>query len=110
MRAWSRHRPDGAMLRAVTIVNGSTVCCVQSVQRIAVPLVNASSSRRMILRTMRRERSRGSQLMNVPTDLSVVGQRTAVCEDLRSMPCPVSAGRMRAPLAVSANGGSAVRH
>src|SRR5262245_48298940 len=30
MRAWSRHRPDGAMLRAVTIVNASIVCCVQS--------------------------------------------------------------------------------
>ncbi len=32
MRAWSRHRPAGAVLRAVTIVNGSTVCCVHQNQ------------------------------------------------------------------------------
>ena len=57
MRAWSRHRPDGARLRAVTIVNGSTVRCVPSDQGEGMPLVNASSSRRTILRTMRRERS-----------------------------------------------------
>ena len=89
MRAWSRHRPDGTVLSAVTIVNRSTVRCVQSDQGDGMPLVNASSSRRMILRTMRRERSRGSQFMNVPTDLSVVGQRTAVCEDfaLAAVPC-----------------------
>ena len=68
MRAWSRHRPDGAVLRAVTIVNGSTVCCVQSDQGTAMPLVNASPSRRLILRMMRRERSRGSQLIGVPTN------------------------------------------
>ena len=81
------------MLRAVTIVNGSTVRCVQSVQRIAAPLVNASSWRRMILRTMRRERSRGSQFMNVATDAQSAANETATCEDLRSMPCPVGAGR-----------------
>ena len=110
MRAWSRHRPDGAVLRAATIVNGSTVRCVQLDQGDGMPLVNASSSRRMILRTMRRERSQGSQFMHCRQTLSVVGQRTAMFEGLRSMPCPVGAGRMRAPLAVAANGGGAVRH
>jgi hypothetical protein len=29
---------------------------------------------------------------------------------MRSTPCPVGAGRMRAPLALGANGGCAVRH
>ena len=98
------------MLRAVTIVNGSTVRCVQSVQRIAVPLVNASSSRRMILRTMPRERLRDSQCINAPTHAQLSDSETAMYEDLSSLPCPVGAGRMRAPLAVAANGGSAMRH
>ena len=89
MRAWSRHRPDGAMLRAATIVNGSTVCCVQSDQGTAVPLVNAPPSRRVILRMMRRERSRGSQVICVPT--TVLGSRATDCDVLRialdAVPC-----------------------
>jgi hypothetical protein len=110
MRAWSRHRPHGATLRAVTIVNCSTVRCVQSYQGNAMPLVNAASSRRMILRMMRRDKHRGSQLSrraDEPTQSSGISLR---CLRLRSMPCPVGAGRMRAPLAVAANGGSAMRH
>ena len=111
MRAWSRHRPDGAMLRAVTIVGGSTVRCVQSYQGNAMPVVNAASLRRMILRMMRRERHLGSQL-NGRADETLVGRGASRCDvwELRSIPCPVGDGRMRAPLAVSANGGSAERH
>jgi len=89
MRAWSRHRPDGAVLRAVTIVNGSTVCCVQSDQGMAMPLVNASPSRRVILRMMRRERYPGSQL-NKGTDepLSVVVHQSAMFGiALDAVPC-----------------------
>ena len=76
-----------------------------------MPLVNASSARRVILRMMRRERSRGSQLnRRADEPLSVVVHQAAMFEGLRSMSCPVGADRMRAPLAVAANGGSAVRH
>ena len=79
----------------MTIVNCSTVRCVQSYQGNAMPLVNAASSRRMILRMMRRERHRGSQLSrraDEPTQSSGISLR---CLGLRSMPCPVGAGRMR---------------
>ena len=75
-----------------------------------MPLVNAPSARRVILRMMRRERYRGSQLnRGADEPLSVVVHQAAMFE-VRSMPCRVGVGRMRAPLAVSANGGSAVRH
>ena len=66
----TRENPDGAVLRAVTIVHGSTVRCVQSDQGNAMPLVNASPERRVILRMMRRERSRGSQITRVLTNRS----------------------------------------
>ena len=76
-----------------------------------MPLVNAFPSRRLILRMMRRERSRSSQFVGVPTNRprwSCSGLRCG--EELRSLSCPEGADRMRAPLAVEANGGSAVRH
>jgi hypothetical protein len=93
------------MLRATTIANGSTVYCVQSIQRNVTPLVNVFSAQRVILRMMRRERYRGS-LLNRGADepLSVVVHQSAMC-GVRPMPGPVGAGRMRAPLAVLANGG-----
>ena len=80
---------DGAMLRAATIVNGSTVCCVQSYQGNAMPLVNAASSRRMILRMMRRERHRGSQLnRRADEPLSVVVHQSAMFGvALDAVPC-----------------------
>jgi hypothetical protein len=86
------------MLRAATIVTGSTVCCVQSKPGNAMPLVNAPSARRVILGMMRRERHRGSQL-NRRGDEPLLGRRASVCDvwGLRSMSCPVGADRMRAP-------------
>ena len=78
MRAWSRHRPDGAMLRAATIVNRSTVCCVQSIQRNATPLVNASPAQRVILRMLRCQRCRVSQFnRRADRPLSVVVHQSA---------------------------------
>jgi hypothetical protein len=65
--------------------------------------VNAASLWRMFLRTMHCERSRCLPLTYVQ-----VGPRRS--ERMRSMPCPVGAGRMRAPLALGANGECAVRH
>ncbi len=67
--------------------------------------------RRTILRMMRRERHLGSQLNGRDDEpLSAVVHHAAMSRELRSIPCPVGDGRMRAPLAVSANGGSAERH
>ena len=92
MRAWSRHRPDGAVLRAVTIVNGSTVRCVRLSQGSVMPLVNAASARRMILRMMRRERRRESQLNRRGDEpLSVVVRQSAMfrgCARCRALWAP----------------------
>jgi hypothetical protein len=71
---------------------------------------NAASSRHTILRMMRRERHLGSQLnRRADEPLSVVVHLAAMfrsCARYRAL----GDGRMRAPLAVSANGGSAERH
>jgi hypothetical protein len=76
-----------------------------------MPLVNAPSSAAHDPEEMRRERNRGSQL-NRRGDEPLLGRRASVCDvwGLRSMSCPVGADRMRAPLALGANGESAVRH
>ena len=73
----------------MTIVNGSTVCCVQSKPGNAMPLVNASSGRRVILWMMRRERYRGSQLNRPAAEqLSFVVHQSAMFEmALDAVPC-----------------------
>ena len=77
----------------------------------ATPLVNASYAQRVILRMMRRERYRGSQLNRRDEPLSVVVHQSAMFGGLLALDAvPWGTGRMRAPLAVLANGGSAERH
>ena len=74
-------------------------------------LVNAFSAQRMILKMMRRERHRGSQLnRHADEPLSVVVHQSAMFGGGALDAVPWGAGRMRAPLAVPANGGSAMRH
>ena len=48
--------------------------------------------------------------MDVPTNHARSSCVSLRCLGLRLMPCPVGADRMRAPLALEANGGSAMRH
>jgi hypothetical protein len=74
------------MLRAMTIVSGSTV--LRSVDQ-RNPLVNASSAQRMILRIMRRERPRGSQLNRRSNEpITVVVHQVCVFDiALDAVPC-----------------------
>ena len=74
--------------------------------------VNAVSAQCVILRMTRRERHRGSQLDGRADEpLAVVVHQSAMFGGLLALDAvPWGTGRMRAPLAVLANGGSAERH
>ena len=114
--AWSRHHPGGATLRAVTIVNdGSTVCGVQSDQGttdavgerlLCAARHPANDAPREVTRfAVQRPADYLSWFVVQPTAMLL---RIA----LDAVPCGrrAGAGRMRAPFALEANRGSAVRH
>ena len=73
-------------------------------------LVNAIPCRRVILRMMRRQGSRSTQLIHVPTDGLVCRAWAAMWLGLRSAGALRATTRCARSVAVAANGGGAVRH